>query len=58
MDKILKTTESRDLLSLMPDEIMDIQGGINSYTICFDAIKKMVDVLIKHSGEPCIDLND
>lgn len=45
MDKIWKTTESKDLLLLTPDEIMDVQGGDGSAS--FSVLKMLVDALKK-----------
>lgn len=52
MDKILNNTESTDLLSLTPDEIMDVQGGDGSAS--FSILKMLVDALKKWGHQPLL----
>lgn len=49
MDKVLRTTELSNLLTLTLDEIMDVQGGEDAST--FDVIKNLIGALIKWGGQ-------
>lgn len=51
MDKVLKTTKSKDLLLLTPDEIMVVQGG-EAKEETFKVLKKLVDALKKWGYQP------
>lgn len=50
MDEVFRTTELRNLLTLTPDEIMDVQGGED--LSAFEVFKKLICELIKWGDQP------
>lgn len=50
MDKVIRVTESTNLVALTADEMMDVQGGNNENV--FDIVKKILNELIKIENQP------